>query len=443
MGVTAEHVGARIMCSKANERGRTQGGGFACASWTRMIGEVWLDRLDRYTKRRDGFMILSAFVLLFVAVSGSFVIVRVPYTEIDWVAYMQEVAGVLEGERDYIKLRGDTGPLVYPAGFVYIYSFLFYVTDAGVNVQLAQWIFLAVLLCTVAVVLGFYRVAITSQPGLMPPLVVMLLVASRRVMSLHVLRLFNDCVEALLAYASILLFAHNKWAFGCVLYSLAVSVKMNALLYAPALLMLLLQANGVARTIGYLSICAVVQIVLGLPFLISHPVQYLTKAFELSRVFEHRWSVNYAFLSIPTFTSKGLALVLLLGHLATLAWFGSREVWGRKVHPVRSTGRAAALDADYVLRVLFTCNLIGIAFARTLHYQFYAWYFHTLPYLLWRGRLPFALKLAVLLGIEMAYNIYPPRAWSSIVLHVCHAITIAALSATSSVSKSETSKHNH
>lgn len=43
-------------------------------------------------------------------------------TEIDWVAYMQEVEGFLHGERNYFNLRGDTGPLVYPAGFVYIYS---------------------------------------------------------------------------------------------------------------------------------------------------------------------------------------------------------------------------------------------------------------------------------------------------------------------------------
>ena len=33
-------------------------------------------------------------------------------TEIDWVAYMQEVGGVINGTYDYTKLRGDTGPLV-------------------------------------------------------------------------------------------------------------------------------------------------------------------------------------------------------------------------------------------------------------------------------------------------------------------------------------------
>ena len=34
-------------------------------------------------------------------------------TEIDWVAYMQEVEGVINGTYDYMKLKGDTGPLVY------------------------------------------------------------------------------------------------------------------------------------------------------------------------------------------------------------------------------------------------------------------------------------------------------------------------------------------
>ena len=33
-------------------------------------------------------------------------------TEIDWKAYMQEVEGVINGTYDYIKLKGDTGPLV-------------------------------------------------------------------------------------------------------------------------------------------------------------------------------------------------------------------------------------------------------------------------------------------------------------------------------------------
>lgn len=51
---------------------------------------------------------------------------------------------------DYSKLRGDTGPLVYPAGFVYIYTVLNWVTADGTNIRLAQWIFLGVYLAITA-----------------------------------------------------------------------------------------------------------------------------------------------------------------------------------------------------------------------------------------------------------------------------------------------------
>jgi alpha-1,3-mannosyltransferase len=46
-------------------------------------------------------------------------------TEIDWVAYMQEVEGVVNGTWDYTKLKGDTGPLVYPGGFVALYWIMY------------------------------------------------------------------------------------------------------------------------------------------------------------------------------------------------------------------------------------------------------------------------------------------------------------------------------
>ena len=55
-------------------------------------------------------------------------------TEIDWEAYMSEVEGFLDGDWDYMNLKGATGPLVYPAGFVYIYSALRWATDNGTNI---------------------------------------------------------------------------------------------------------------------------------------------------------------------------------------------------------------------------------------------------------------------------------------------------------------------
>lgn len=62
---------------------------------------------------------------------------------------------VLQGERDYRELKGQTGPLVYPAGFVYIFAFLHKVTGGG-GIAAGQAAFTAIYLLTQAVVLWLY-----------------------------------------------------------------------------------------------------------------------------------------------------------------------------------------------------------------------------------------------------------------------------------------------
>lgn len=72
---------------------------------------------------------------------------------------MQQVSQYLAGERDYTLLKGDTGPLVYPAAHVYIYSALSYLTDNGRNIRLAQILFWALYLEVLSVVMACYRLA--------------------------------------------------------------------------------------------------------------------------------------------------------------------------------------------------------------------------------------------------------------------------------------------
>ncbi|KAK5832248.1 hypothetical protein PVK06_016049 [Gossypium arboreum] len=65
----------------------------------------------------------------------SFIIAYVPYTKIDWDAHMSQVSGFLGGERDCKNLKGDTGPLVYPAGFLYF--ILLFSTEAAPRKKVA------------------------------------------------------------------------------------------------------------------------------------------------------------------------------------------------------------------------------------------------------------------------------------------------------------------
>lgn len=371
-----------------------------------------------------------------------FVIDRVAYTEIDWVAYMQEVAGVLEhNEYDYMKLRGDTGPLVYPAGFVWLYALLYRLTNSGALVRRAQMLFAVLHTATVGVAAYILRHALRPAP----PLALAALFLSRRAISLFVLRLFNDGPQTLLTLASIALMLHNNWSAACVVYSLALSVKMNALLYAPALALLLCQARGPLGALWRaILLIGAPQLVLAVPFLRHAPRSYANRAFELSRVFEHRWSVNGAMLSERAFQSKRLAVALLVAHLGTLLLFGHfkwteqgtlglfglvgvRKRDGR--FAIELCGTKRRLRARHVAGVLFTCNFVGIVFARTLHYQFYAWYVYSLPFLVCFTDLHAVVKTVLLFAVEIVFNVYPPTSIAAVVLHACHFILLDGLAA--------------
>eukprot|EP01138_Halocafeteria_seosinensis_P008309 gb/GECG01008491.1/.p1 GENE.gb/GECG01008491.1/~~gb/GECG01008491.1/.p1 ORF type:complete len:395 (+),score=9.32 gb/GECG01008491.1/:1-1185(+) len=366
----------------------------------------------------DYFPILAVCLLVFDTLLSIAIVWKVPYTEIDWVAYMQEVSGFLQGERDYLKIRGDTGPLVYPGGFVYIYSVLYYLTDGGSQIHRAQYVFCAVYIATLALVLGIYE-----RARIAPPWIVIPLVLSKRIHSLYMLRLFNDGIAAALAYGAIYLFCKHRWRIGCIIFSLAVSVKMNVLLYAPGLLLLLLCNTGFQETLVCLTICGAIQLIAGAPFLASHPISYLSKAFELSRVFLYSETVNFRFLPEEVFVSKTLAILLLVCHILTL------YLAYRRYSPMPLSTPSA------IFVVMVVSNFIGVVFARTLHYQFYSWYFHSLPALvyfgLWKWRMPPAIRViacCVLLGcVELSFNVYRATWWSSALLQTTHASLLLLL----------------
>lgn len=277
------------------------------------------------------------------------IINKVSYTEIDWKAYMEEVEmWYINGEYNYRNIYGNTGPLVYPAGFLYIFVLLRYITSYGTNIKVAQYIFMIFYIILQLCVLYIYQQTIntiryyhtyynirkkekqqreneissssatsTKTTTISSSnnnsnvklnnqffydiwiirIMMIIICLSKRLHSIFILRLFNDGITMLLFYISLICFIHYKWNIGCILFSLAVSIKMNILLYAPGLLLLLLQISSgdilydvVLRILIY---CATPQLLLGLPFLLTYPESYIRKSFELDRVFFYIWTVNW------------------------------------------------------------------------------------------------------------------------------------------------------
>ncbi|KAI3893232.1 hypothetical protein MKX03_016877 [Papaver bracteatum] len=399
--------------------------------------------LSNYTVSKSTF----AFGLLIAdAILVSLIIAYVPYTKIDWDAYMSQVSGFLEGERNYSNLKGDTGPLVYPAGFLYVYTAIQFIT--GGEVYPAQILFGVLYIVNLGIILYIY-----VKTDLLPWWALTLLCLSKRVHSIFVLRLFNDCFAMTLLHAAVALILHKKWHIGLIIFSGAVSIKMNVLLYAPPLFLLMLKSMNICGVITALAGAAVLQILLGLPFLLSFPVDYISGAFNLGRVFIHYWSVNFKFVPEKIFVSKEFAVSLLIIHLLLLAVF-AHHVWCKyeggllsflssrftlmKVKTSLSSLVSLNLFLDqnssfrnirieHITTTMFVGNFIGIICARSLHYQFYSWYFYTLPYLLWRTPFPTLLRLLLFVGVEACWNIFPSNIYSSSLLFCIHLVILWGL----------------
>ena len=97
---------------------------------------------------------------------------------------------------------------------------------------------------------------------------------------------------------------------------------MSVFLYFPGLLVILVKSRGVLAALRCTLTIALTQVIFALPFLGNHWHSYLQQAFDLSRVFLYRWTVNWRFLDEDTFLSPGLATGLLIGHVSVLVAFG-------------------------------------------------------------------------------------------------------------------------
>lgn len=68
---------------------------------------------------------------------------------------------------------------------------------------------------------------------------------------------------------------------------------MNVLLFLPALMMNLNFHFGIIKTLLSMVFIALAQVIIGWPFISHDAAAYFGRAFEFSRVFTFKWSVNW------------------------------------------------------------------------------------------------------------------------------------------------------
>lgn len=86
-----------------------------------------------------------------------------------------------------------------------------------------------------ALVMGLY-----IRSDAVPPVALLLLCLSKRFHSIFMLRLFNDCIAVFVANLAIWLLLDRRWRASLLVFSMAVSVKMNVLLLAPPVLIVVM-----------------------------------------------------------------------------------------------------------------------------------------------------------------------------------------------------------
>lgn len=267
------------------------------------------------------------------------------------------------------------------------------------------------------------------------------------------LRCFNDCFAVLGLFAAIYCYQRKYWHWGSFFYTTGLNVKMSLLLPLPAMGIMFLQALGSGEALTQAMIIVQVsvrepniqsplrmqneeikrmaesmlihlQVAYGYPFRKRAP-SYFARAFELTRQFLYKWTVNWRFVPESTFLSKPFALGLLAAHAALLLWF-ARTRW---IKPARRQPRAflrmirdeprdqdqiaRRITPDFIMTAMLSAVAIGMLCARSLHYQFYAYLAWTTPFLLWKAGFHPVVQYALWAAQEWAWNVYPSTPLSS------------------------------
>lgn len=211
----------------------------------------------------------------------------------------------------------------------------------------------------------------------------------------------NDVFGTLMA-ALMLVGIERKWYWlSSIMFASAVSFKMNALLYGPALLLVYLHSMPFLRVVAHFAIMGLFQVAVALPFLLHDWRAYIRIAFNFGRDFNNSTNIAWTFLGddlrqkdyfykfLFVCTIGFLLAFLWMSHLV-LSQFGRLKRWvlshdePRRANP--SHDAMHLLDqheTEWKLFAITASNFISFAFVRGLHPQFSLWIFFYLPFVLY------------------------------------------------------------
>lgn len=219
---------------------------------------------------------------------------------------------------------------------------------------------------------------------------------------------------------------------------------MSLLLVLPAVVIILFLGRGFKGALRLVWLMAQVQLILAIPFITTNWAGYLGRAFELSRQFKFEWTVNWRMMGEETFLSRGFSITLLSFHVITLLVFiaarwlklKERSLLGIITYVVRFQSPFTekeevkisnrVVTPRYVLSTILSANVIGLLFARSLHYQFYSYLAWATPFLLWTAYPNLLVVVPLWLAQEWAWNVFPSTPLSSSVAVSVLAITVVA-----------------
>lgn len=211
-------------------------------------------------------------------------------------------------------------------------------------------------------------------------------------------------------------------------YTIAVSIKMNALLYLPGLLIsiFILTNNNIILCLLNGILMVAWQVLIALPFLKTYPWEYINGAFNFRRQFMYVWSVNWQFMDEETFSDALFQKSLLVSQIVLtitvilLKYPGIFHDIFSSINFTKKQANSVKNPTSTVAFMLIMSNFVGIIFSRSLHYQFLSWYHWTIPILMHWSGLPVYIGPIWYLCHEYCWNSYPPNSNASLLLFICN-----------------------